>query len=107
MISIFILAAALSDQTAACSTAVHSDLPTAVTACGIGDQKIDVFASDGLTEACAVAFSSGRQVGKIGPNVPAVTRDALVKDFDRKMNACLNPKPTTKTPVLKTTNLWD
>jgi hypothetical protein len=107
MLSIWLLAAALNDQVTACSAAVHGDLTSAVMACDTQGQMIDIVSADGMTDACLTAFKAGQQAGRFGRKVPAVTRDAFIKDFDRKLFACQHPATPKQTPERKIVNLWD
>jgi len=68
---------------------------------------VDPFGKGGITDACLTALKTGEYVGKYAPKLPEVSRNGLVRDFDKKMQLCLVPPKRDTPPELKTTNLWD
>lgn len=91
----------------ACATAVHSNLPGAVAACDSSGVKIDLFSSGGMTDACLSALKAGQDAGRYGPNLPNAARLGLIREFDKKLEACRAPAQKTPVPTRETTNLWD
>lgn len=104
---IVLAAAAATADPAACSAAVHNDLPSAVAACSSAGLMVDPFGKGGVTDACLAALKAGEYVGRYALKLPEVQRDALIRDFDKRMQLCVSPPKSHATPELKTTNLWD
>lgn len=111
MFSMIIFAAAAAahpiPDAKACAAAVHDDLPQAVTACDTTGVQVDIFKPGGLSDACINAMDTGKKSGQMAPKLNAVMRKALIDNFDKDMDACLNPTPASHPPVRKAVNLWD
>lgn len=104
--TILFLAAAAADIDA-CATAVHSDLLSAVAACDASGEKIELFGASGTTGACLDAYKAGQNAGKYGPSLPEPVREGLVREFDKKLQACKSPTEEPVVPEIPTVNLWN
>ncbi|KPH62317.1 hypothetical protein [Novosphingobium sp. ST904] len=104
---LLIYLAAVTADVDACAKAVHSNLPGAEAACDSSGVKIDLFDSKSMSDACLSALKSGAEAGKYGPNLPIAARNGLIREFDKKLEACRTPSQGPKTPVRETTKLWD
>lgn len=94
-------------QIDACATAVQANLTNAASICAPANETIDVFSSDGLSEACISALKAGQQAAKVSSKLPEQVRAGLVRDFDAKLAHCKAPPPTAPVPKLDIVHEWD
>lgn len=107
MLGAIIFLSAAIDPLMACENAVHGDLASAVSACAVPKESIDLFGGRGLSESCLVAMKAGENAGKSGPQIPPNYRSGLIRDFDAKMAKCKAPPAKDETPTRETVQLWD
>lgn len=89
-----------------CAEAVRGELVSAAALCETADAQIDVFAEGGLTDACLAAFKAGKSAGQYGPKLPVPARAALIREFEKKLEACKAPA-ASPVPMRENTNIWD
>lgn len=98
-----LLLVASTDPVAACEAAVRSAPETAVAACTLPKDSIDVLNPASLSGTCQDALKAGQQVGQ----VPPAFRKGLITQFEQKLEACRAPSEPEKILPRKTVRLWD